>query len=115
MRKFFYNISSGNPKTLILPCVASFVDGLCKILPAAIVYIVFDTIYLFFAQPDTALDIGRLWITCIILAVWLIVQYMASAFAYSKTYDSAYASSALGRSALAEHLRKLPMGFFGKP
>ncbi len=113
MRKFFYNISSGKPKTLIVPCVASFIDGLCKILPAAIIYIVFETIYLFFAQPDTALDVGRLWITCIILAVWLIAQYIASAFAYSKTYDSAYESSALGRSALAEHLRKLPLGFLG--
>ncbi|ACV63437.1 ABC transporter related [Desulfofarcimen acetoxidans DSM 771] len=113
MKNFFYNISSGNPRTLFMPCFASFLDGICKILPAALIFDVFNTIYLSFANPETPLNTARLWTVCAILAGWMIVQYIASGFAYSKTFTTAYDASASGRITLAEHLRKLSLGFLG--
>ncbi|AOT72017.1 ABC transporter ATP-binding protein [Geosporobacter ferrireducens] len=113
MKNFFYNISSGNPKTLVMPCVASFLEGICKIVPAALVFDVFNTVYLSFANPGIPLNTGRLWRTWAMLIGWMIVQYLTSGFAYSKTFTAAYDASANGRTALAEHLRKLSLGFLG--
>lgn len=111
MKKFFYNISSGNPKSLIIPCIASFIDGLFRILPATLIYIVFNTIYLSFADPSSTLNISLLWTVSAILLAWIVVSYLTSAYAYDKTYTVAYESSADGRIKLAEHLRKLSLGF----
>lgn len=113
MKKFFYNISSGNPGALFMPCFASFLDGICKILPAALIFDVLNTIYLSFANPETPLNTTRLWTVCAILIGWMMIQYLASGFAYSKTFTAAYDASANGRTALAEHLRKLSLGFLG--
>jgi ATP-binding cassette subfamily B protein IrtB len=113
MKKFFYNMSSGNPKSLAMSCMASFFDGFCKIVPAAVILDVINTIYLSFANPGVPLNIPRLWLSCALLIGWMTVQYIASGFAYSKTFTVAYDASANGRIALAEHLRKLSLGFFG--
>ncbi len=113
MKKFFYNISSGHPKALMMPCLASFVSGLCNILPAALVFVVFNAVYTSFANPGTPLDISMLWTVCAVLIGWMFVQYAAYAFAYDQTYTTAYSASAEGRIALAEHLRKLSLGFLG--
>ncbi len=113
MKKFFYNMSSGNPKTLVMPCFAAFVNGLCKILPAALLFEVFNTVYLYFANPDTTLDIAHLWLVSAILIGWIIVLFISFSFEYNKTLTASYDVSAKGRTALAEHLRKLSLGFLG--
>ncbi len=113
MKKFFYNMSSGDPKSLVVSCLASLLDGLCKIVPAAIILDVINTIYIPFANPNTPLNTSRLWFSCALLIGWMAVQYVASGYAYSKTFIAAYDASARGRTALAEHLRKLSLGFFG--
>lgn len=113
MKKFFYNMSSGNPKSLITACVASFIDGICKIAPAAIILDIIHTIYLPLAYPGTSVNVGRLWLFCGLLLGWMAVQYLAAGFAYSKTFVTAFEASAKGRIALAEHLRRLSLGFFG--
>jgi ATP-binding cassette subfamily B protein len=113
MKRFFYNVSGGNPKSLIMPCFASFIDGLCRIIPAALIFDVINTIYRAFADPAAGLDAGRLWSACAVLVAWMVAQYAASGFSYSQTFTAAYDASANGRIALAEHLRKLSLGFLG--
>ena len=113
MKKFFYNMSSGNPKTLIMPCFAAFVNGLCKILPAALLFEVFNTVYLYFANPGSTLDIAHLWLVSAILVGWILVLFISFSFEYNKTLTASYDVSAKGRTALAEHLRKLSLGFLG--
>ncbi len=113
MKNFFYNISGGNPASLVKPCLGSFFDGLCKILPAAVILDVINTIFTPYMNPGTVMDIRRLWIASLILLGWTMVQYMASNFAYIHTFTTAYQASASGRTALAEHLRTLPLGFLG--
>ena len=113
MKNFIYNISSGDPKSLIMSCVASFIDGFCKIIPAAAVLDVIYTLYMSFADPTLPLDVTRLWQSSLFMLGFMLVQYVVSGFAYSKTFTAAYDASANGRIALAEHLRKLSLGFFG--
>jgi ATP-binding cassette subfamily B protein IrtB len=43
----------------------------------------------------------------------MLIQYLAYSYSYDKTYYTAYEASARGRTALAERLRRLSLGFFG--
>lgn len=113
MKNFLYNMSGGNPRELAMPCFASFINGLCKILPAALIYEVFNVIYTYFSHPQVPLNIMHLWVVSAILIGWIIVLFIGFYFEYDKTINSAYEVSASGRTALAEHLRKLPLGFLG--
>jgi len=113
MKRFFYNMSSGNPKALFMPCFASFVNGLSKILPAALVFEVFNVVYLYFAKPETSLDVAQLWVVSAILFGWIIVLFVCFIFEYNQTLGAAYKVSTSGRTALAEHLRRLSLGFLG--
>jgi ATP-binding cassette, subfamily B, bacterial IrtB/YbtQ len=111
MKKFLYNITSGHPKELIVPSILSLLEGIFMILPFGLILDIVNTIYTSFAH-QTTLDISRLWLPTSILIAWLLVQYLVSAIAYDKTYFAAYNSSANGRIALGERLRKLSLGFF---
>ena len=112
MKKMLYNITSGNPRSLIKPSVASLLDGLCKIVPAVLILEVFNVIFRHF-QTGEPLDVGRMWLIAGILGGWLLAQYATFAWVYDKTYYAAYEASARGRTALAERLRHLSLGFFG--
>ena len=112
MKKILYNITSGNPRSLIVPSVASLLDGLCKVVPAVLILELFNIIFRHF-QTGESLDTARMWLVAGILALWLLVQYAAYSWSYDTTYDVTYEASARGRTALAERLRKLPLGFFG--
>ncbi|MGV2966950.1 ABC transporter ATP-binding protein [Paenibacillus sp. AGC30] len=114
MKNYLYNISGGNPRSLLPSVIAAILDGIAKIVPAALLVDIFNTIYTSFAEPDKGLDINRMWIVCCILFVWILVEYAAYASLYDKTYRAAYSLAASGRLKLAEHIRHLSLGFFGK-
>ena len=111
IRAFFINITGGRPGMLVKPVAAAFGEGLCKILPAGLVYVVFLTVWRAFAEPGAPLETGPLWAVCAVLALWLAVHYFVYQYMYIHTIDAAYEASASGRIALAEHLRTLPLGF----
>jgi ATP-binding cassette subfamily B protein IrtB len=112
MKKILYNITSGHPRSLLLPSISSLLDGLCKIVPAALILEIFSVIFTHF-ETGEPLKTGRMWLVAGILIGWLAVQYAVYSWAYDKTYDVAYEASARGRTALAERLRRLSLGFFG--
>jgi ATP-binding cassette subfamily B protein len=112
MNKIIYNITSGNPRSLIKPSVSSLLDGFCKIVPAAMILEIFNVIFRHF-QTGEPLDSGRMWLVAGVLIFWMLVQYIAYAWSYDSTYYVAYDASASGRRKLAERLRRLPLGFFG--
>lgn len=113
MNDYLYNISSGNPKVLLPSIWSSLVEGFIRLVPAILIIDVFNTIYISFADPEASLNIHRLWITSIILLIWLLPQFISSVIAYNRSYLAAYQVSAEGRIKLAEHIRKLSLGFFG--
>ncbi|MFD1906469.1 ABC transporter transmembrane domain-containing protein [Paenibacillus rhizoplanae] len=76
---------------------------------------IFNTLYMSFANSGSPLDIRRMWLVSIILLLfWLAVEYAAYVSLYNKTYKAAYSLSATGRLTLAEHIRHLSLGFFGR-
>lgn len=114
MNQYFYNISAGNIKNLWPSAFAAILDGIAKIIPAALLVDIFNTIYEAFAYPEKGLNTGRMWIVCIILIVWLMVSYAAASFLYDKSFKAAYSLAASGRLKMAEHLRHLSLGYFGQ-
>jgi ATP-binding cassette, subfamily B, bacterial IrtB/YbtQ len=112
MNKTLYNITSGHPRSLLAPSISSLLDGLCKVVPAALILEVFYVIFRHF-QTGNPLETNRMWLIAAILAIWVFVQYAAFSWSYDTTYDVSYEASARGRMALAERLRKLSLGFFG--
>lgn len=114
MTKYFYNISGGDVRGLRSPLLAAMLDGLVKVVPAALLADIFNTVYRSFAEPEAGLNIGRMWFVCALLFAWLVVLYAAYASLYNKTYRAAYSMAATGRLRLAEHIRRLPLGFFGR-
>lgn len=114
MRNYLFNISGGNPRSLLPSIIAAILEGIGKVVPAALLVDIFNTIYRAFADPYQGLDINRMWMVSSILFVWLLVEYAAYASLYDKTYRAAYSLAASGRLKLAEHIRHLSLGFFGK-
>lgn len=114
MNNYFYNISGGNIRSLVPSAVAALLDGFAKMVPALLLLDLFNTIYISFAEPETGLNLGRMWLVCAILFVWMVVQYVTYGSMYDKTYGAAYGLAASGRLSLAEHIRKLSLGFFGR-
>jgi ATP-binding cassette subfamily B protein len=114
MNRYFYNISGGFPKSLLPAAFAAILDGIAKVIPAALLVDIFNTLYLSFAEPENGLNVGRMWGVSAILLLWLIVEYVAYTYLYDKTYKVAYSLAASGRLTLAEHIRHLPLGFLGK-
>lgn len=111
---YFYNISGGNTRSLRVSVLAALLDGAAKVVPAALLVDLFNTVYRSYAEPDSVLDVGRMWSVCMALFVWLLVAYAAYAFHYDKSYRTAYSLAASGRLQLAEHIRRLSLGFFGR-
>ncbi|MGW9124523.1 ABC transporter ATP-binding protein [Paenibacillus chitinolyticus] len=114
MNRYFTNISGGNTRNLWPSSFAALLDGISKVIPAALLVDIFNTIYSSFAEPEAGLSTGRLWVVCAFLFFWLMVSYGAYALLYDKSYKAAYSLAASGRLKLAEHLRHLSLGYFGK-
>lgn len=113
MKRFFFNITGGKPKLLLRPCLISLCAGLCQLVPTLLIFAVFYAIYLASAKGET-LPMGRLWCIWGLLVAWVAVEYAVRYMALKHNAKSSFDVSADGRIALAEHLRKLPLGFFGR-
>jgi ATP-binding cassette subfamily B protein len=109
--KLFYNITAGNPGKLVKPILWTVVANLINILPFALAVAAIQMIYTYYAIPGASLNVTGLWTVCGALALSLPVMFLAEMPAYRTTYRGAYAVAAEGRAALAEHLRKLPLGY----
>jgi ATP-binding cassette, subfamily B, bacterial IrtB/YbtQ len=107
----FQNITVGQPQKLIKPIGFTILSNLINIVPFMLsietVRIIFDA----FANPEEGLNSGRLWVIISILFGYMIIMVLAEKPAYRHSFRDAYDISASGRANLAEHLRKLPLGY----
>ncbi len=88
--------------------------NLAGIIPFALLVEAARLIFEPFAHPGTTLDTMRLWWVCGGMAASLILVFLCEIPAYRSQFRGAYSAAADGRSRLAEHLRKLPLGFLNK-
>lgn len=107
----FRNITVGDSKRLLKPIIFTVVANLINILPFALSIEAVNIIFQAFYSNNYQLDAKRLWIICGVLAVYMIVMYIGEIPGYKACYRGAYELSAEGRGSLAEHLRKLPLGY----
>jgi len=108
------NITIGHTKRLCRPVGLTVLANLINIVPFCFsieaVRIVFNT----FDGSGRPLDTVRLWYIFGVMACYMIVMALAERASYRSNFRGAYEMSASGRLSLAEHLRKLSLGFLSQ-
>lgn len=109
-----HNITVGNPKMLIKPVVYTTLANLVGILPFILLVEVARLIFQPFTSSGVEMDFARLWWVCAGLGVSIVFLYLCELPAYRAQFRGAYSAAVDGRTRLAEHVRKLSLGFLNK-
>ncbi|WP_148277976.1 ABC transporter ATP-binding protein [Paenibacillus popilliae] len=111
MMERLYNITAGHPKKMRKPILWAVLANLANLFPVGCVTVAVSIIYAFYAgwQPD--LNMHILWLAWGGMVLFVPLVFAAEVKSYRATYRGAYESSAEGRTQLADHVRKLPLGF----
>ena len=108
------NITIGQPDRLKKPVGYTILSNLVNIIPFCLSIEAIDVIFRAFDGNGTPLDTTRLWTISGILVIYVAVMVAAERASSRANFREAYAMSADGRIALAEHLRKLSLGFLSR-
>ncbi|OAJ76196.1 ABC transporter ATP-binding protein [Brevibacillus sp. SKDU10] len=109
-----HNITVGNPKMLIKPVVYTTLANLVGILPFILLVEAARLIFQSFTSSGVEMDFARLWWVCAGLGVSIVFLYLCELPAYRAQFRGAYNAAVDGRTRLAEHVRKLSLGFLNK-
>lgn len=108
------NITIGHPERLYRPVGYTMLANLVNIVPFCLSIEAVRTIFVAYDGSGQPLDTTRLWCLFGIMAVYMLVMALAERTAYRANFRGAYEMSASGRLSLAEHLRKLSLGFLSR-
>ncbi|WP_207635585.1 ABC transporter ATP-binding protein [Syntrophobotulus glycolicus] len=107
--KALHNISVGETKKLIKPVIwmsiVNFVNMIPFILIAVIVHLIFDY------YSGAPVELSMLWKLWGGMVLCFALMYVCQNKAMVITFLDGYSAAADGRIRLAEHIRKLPMGY----
>lgn len=105
-------LSDKADKELKKAIFSSFAAQLSLSLPVMVLMMTFMEVL----RPywGETVDWQRLWILSAFSVLIVALAFAAHRYEYGKTYVSAYEAAEEKRTALAEHLRKLPLSYFGK-
>lgn len=109
--RIFYNITGGKPKKLIKPIGFTILANIIDMLPFVFAIFILQILFEPFVTQGVTFNIEKLWTTFILLIIAMIIMFIAEIPAYRHSYRDAYMTAAEGRANLAEHLRKLPIGY----
>ncbi|MGF7057524.1 ABC transporter ATP-binding protein [Brassicibacter mesophilus] len=109
--RIFQNITVGQPKRLVKPIGFTILANLVNVIPFMFSIEAVRIIFNAFNGSGTGLDTTHLWMIIGSLFAYMIVMFIAEKPAYRHSYRDAYELSADGRANLAEHLRRLPLGY----
>lgn len=107
-----YNITVGDIGRLRRPVGFTVLANLVNIVPFCLSIEAINVI--FRASDGSPLDTVRLWRIFGIMLCYVVVMAASERAAYRANFRGAYAMSAAGRVRLAEHLRKLSLGFLSR-
>ena len=108
------NITIGHTERLYKPVGYTMLANLVTIVPFCLSIEAIRIIFSAFDGSGQPLDTTRLWWIFGIMAVYMLVMALAERASYRANFRGAYEMSASGRLSLAEHLRKLSLGFLSK-
>lgn len=109
MKQFFYSITCNEPKRLIKPVIWNALANLAGLLPFLCLAYIISQVYGYFVTGELSHD--PLWISWGCMAACFIITWLLENTACRLTYRDGFFASADGRVKLAEHIRKLPLGF----
>lgn len=108
------NITIGHTERLYKPVGYTMFTNLVNIVPFCLSIEAIRIIFSAFDGSGQPIDTTRLWWIFGIMAVYMLVMALAERASYRANFRGAYEMSASGRLSLAEHLRKLSLGFLSK-
>lgn len=108
------NITIGQVGRLKKPVGYTVLANLVNIVPFCLSIEAINVIFRTFDGSGIPLDTGRLWSIFWILIAYIIIMVLAERASYRANFRGAYEMSADGRIHLAEHLRKLSLGFLSQ-
>jgi len=102
----------GHPRRVLPLILWTMLEYFLRGAPYGIVLAAVWEILVPLQQPGTPLNTTRIAWACLGLLLSLLLLYLAGRKAYFASYRDSYAICAEGRLRIAEHLRRLPMGFY---
>ncbi len=111
MTTFLRNITAGNPRRIFGPVLLTLLSNLVNIGPFVLILRGIQLLFRGFSGPEGTMDLAGLTWLCAGLAAYMILIFLAELPAYRANYRGAYLVAAEGRATLAEHLRRLPLGY----
>ena len=108
------NITIGHTERLYKPVGFTMLANLINIVPFCLSIEAVRIIFSAFDGSGLPLDTTRLWCIFGIMAVYMLAMALAERASYRANFRRAYEMSASGRLSLAEHLRKLSLGFLSR-
>lgn len=111
MTKQLRYITAGNPRKMMKPILWTVLANMANMFPFGCLALAVSTIYAYYSGEQPFLNIPSLWVAWGGMVGFLVLVFTGERMAYRSIYRGAYESSAEGRANLAEHIRKLPLGF----
>lgn len=102
----------GNPRRLRPMILWTMLEYALRGTPYGILLLVVWELFLPLERPGAAVDLAAITLYTGILFVSLVLLYLVNQKSYYAAYRDSYEICADGRIAIAEHLRRLSMGFF---
>lgn len=102
-----FALSKQGAKDMVKACVAVSISDLVLMFPAGILYILIADLFNHTLQEHVVMY-------CVGTIVVLTCIALSQHHQYNATFLATYQESGIRRSMVAEHLRKLPLSFFGK-
>lgn len=109
MKNLLNAITCNSPKRLIKPAIWNVLASLSNLLPFLCLASIVGQIYDYFLTET--LNTASLWGCWAVMVIFLVITYVFENIACKCTYRDGFMASADGRVKLAEHIRKLPLGF----
>lgn len=109
MRQLFNAITCNEPRRLVKPVVWNVLANLSNLLPFVCLAYIVEQIYASFM--DGTRSSARLWAAWGVMLACFVITCILENIACKVTYRDGFMASADGRIKLAEHIRKLPLGF----
>ena len=114
MNNVITNLTIGQPQRIWKPVFFTLLSNLINVFPFMLSIEAVRIIFRAFDGSGEPLDTGRMWMIIGMLFVYMIVMAVGERAAYRHNFRGAYELSAEGRIGLAEHLRKLSIGYLSR-
>ena len=110
-RNAVYCVTAGHPKKIVRSVILTVLANFGNLIPVGFLTLAVLSLYSYFGGASEVLDLHQLWMVWGAMGVAAVVLYFLELAANHATYYGGYAAGAQGRVDLAEHIRKLPLGY----